>query len=1079
VIRTAKQTGYILLPVIVAITLVAAIALMMNTESALESNTASSELDAQQARYVAEAGLNHALWLTQQQGCGAYSDLTNEPLGSDKYSSKLTTDLGATTSYTVAVDQDSSIRDDNPTNGSPSNVGLRLRFKNGVIERPIYRYDLSAVVAKAPIISATAWFYVNLAHPEGPVDIHRITADWTETNANWNLLGSAMDPIVLASIPPQPAPGMWVSANLTSQVQAWVNGESNYGIMLNAALEGINSEYASRESANPPYLEVVVGTPPTSPAILKSTGTLQNGASRTITRNNVVLYQNPPGMRHLQPGALDGKDAEIWAQAPNNNYGTPAETWVSSKTNDTTRSLLQFNMGAIPAGARILGATLSLERQSGTGSNQPVSAHRISNDWSESSVTWNKRNAFTNWDTAGVDFDSTAVATTPVGPGNQRYEWDITPLVQGWVDGSYPNDGVVLVAAIPGMVGHRFYTSDDANPSRRPSLSVSYACACGTVCVGPQGGGGRIAMVGNYAGFSPDPRDLEKEAIIESWGYQVDQYDDNLIWLINFNNYDLVYISETTSSAAVVGQISWRSIGVVNEQSNLNPDLGFSTGNGFTTGDSVDIVDNSHYISAPFALGKLPIYSAQMEIVTGSPPASGLQTLAAAGGIASLMLLDTGAAGVNGAAPGRRVALPLGRATTSNFNWKFLNSNGRLIVQRAIEWGAGAGLITAPGPIAHWKLDETTGPTAVDSVGGHDGTLVGGTWTTGTLGGALDFNGSTDYVLVADDPALDITDAITLMAWFKPNKVATQYVFKKAISGSTDGYELALSTSGKVVFRLNQNSQGDTYRIDSTTSYPSDGSTWMHVAATYDGAVQRLYINGSEEVSNPALITIGTNNTALSIGAQADGIRLYDGTMDDVRIYNYALGPAEIAAAASGGGGPPPPTGSCSGTFRDEFNAVSYSGSDGTLTWAGDWLEVNESDGPTKNDERVFLDNSMSPPMPSYQLFVRDNDGGGEGVMRSLDLSGATIATLSFDYKPARLDNSGDYASVQMSNTGAGGPWSEVARIAGPANETAYQPFSADISAYISANSVLRIMTSPTMGGTDYVFFDNVQIQCQ
>ncbi|MDH3221206.1 MAG: hypothetical protein OEO19_16880, partial [Gammaproteobacteria bacterium] len=70
--RPAPQRGYILLPVIVVITLVAAIALLMTTESALESNTAASELDARQAQYVAAAGLNHALWLTQRQGCGPY-----------------------------------------------------------------------------------------------------------------------------------------------------------------------------------------------------------------------------------------------------------------------------------------------------------------------------------------------------------------------------------------------------------------------------------------------------------------------------------------------------------------------------------------------------------------------------------------------------------------------------------------------------------------------------------------------------------------------------------------------------------------------------------------------------------------------------------------------------------------------------------------------------------------------------------------------------------------------------------------------------------------------------------------------
>ena len=52
-----------------------------------------------------------------------------------------------------------------------------------------------------------------------------------------------------------------------------------------------------------------------------------------------------------------------------------------------------------------------------------------------------------------------------------------------------------------------------------------------------------------------------------------------------------------------------------------------------------------------------------------------------------------------------------------------LNDNGRTIFQRAIEWAAGADL---PGPLAHWKLDEASGTTAVDSVGGHDGTLVSG-----------------------------------------------------------------------------------------------------------------------------------------------------------------------------------------------------------------------------------------------------------------------------------------------------------------------------------------------------------------
>ena len=72
--------------------------------------------------------------------------------------------------------------------------------------------------------------------------------------------------------------------------------------------------------------------------------------------------------------------------------------------------------------------------------------------------------------------------------------------------------------------------------------------------------------------------------------------------------------------------------------------------------------------------------------------------------------------------------------------------------------------------------------------------------------------------------------------------------------------------------RFNQATSGDTYRINSTTTYPSNGTTWMHVAATYDGTTIRLYVNGVQEGGNLAgPASIATNNLALGIGAQPDG----------------------------------------------------------------------------------------------------------------------------------------------------------------------------------------------------------------
>jgi len=217
-----------------------------------------------------------------------------------------------------------------------------------------------------------------------------------------------------------------------------------------------------------------------SPVSIVSTATLENGASMSLSRDSVKVYQASSTIT-LQPGP-EGDDAEIWDQSPNNNYGDSAETWVSSASNDTTRSLLRFNIDAIPPGMTVLDATLSLRRQSGSGSNQPVSAHRIRNQWSEDEVTWDSRESDTNWDTAGGDFENLPIVTTPVGPENKRYEWSLTPLVQDWVDGSHPNYGVALVAAIAGMSGERFYTSDVAQLNRRPSLSVTYACECGMPC---------------------------------------------------------------------------------------------------------------------------------------------------------------------------------------------------------------------------------------------------------------------------------------------------------------------------------------------------------------------------------------------------------------------------------------------------------------------------------------------------------------------------------------------------------------------------------------------------------------------
>ncbi len=150
-----------------------------------------------------------------------------------------------------------------------------------------------------------------------------------------------------------------------------------------------------------------------------------------------------------------------------------------------------------------------------------------------------------------------------------------------------------------------------------------------------------------------------------------------------------------------------------------------------------------------------------------------------------------------------------------------------------------------------------------------------------------------------------------------------------------------------------------------------------------------------------------------------------------------------------------------------------------TSTWVGGtgpwstpgWTEVGESDGANNGDTRV--DSFFG----SERLRLRDNNNGGEGVERSIDLSGYSSATLSFVYRRTDLDNANDYAAVQVSTNG--GPFSEIARFAGPGEDAGFLTSSHDLTPHLSPNTRIRFITSPNMGGGDEVYFDDIAITGQ
>jgi hypothetical protein len=199
-----------------------------------------------------------------------------------------------------------------------------------------------------------------------------------------------------------------------------------------------------------------------------------------------------------------------------------------------------------------------------------------------------------------------------------------------------------------------------------------------------------------------------------------------------------------------------------------------------------------------------------------------------------------------------------------------------------------------PGLIAAYGFQEGSGTTTADVAGlGHTGTLAGAAWTTaGKNGNALSFDGINDSVSVADAADLDLTAGMTLEAWVRPIALTDwNTVVMKEGSATTLAYAL-YANDGAPFPAL-------TVRIGSqdrsaTGSAPLPLNTWTHLAATYDGSILRLYVNG---IQVGLLVQSGNmivSTRTLRIGGNTVWGEYFNGTIDDVRIYNRALTEAEI-----------------------------------------------------------------------------------------------------------------------------------------------------------------------------------------
>jgi chitodextrinase len=211
---------------------------------------------------------------------------------------------------------------------------------------------------------------------------------------------------------------------------------------------------------------------------------------------------------------------------------------------------------------------------------------------------------------------------------------------------------------------------------------------------------------------------------------------------------------------------------------------------------------------------------------------------------------------------------------------------------------------SAAGLATGYPFNEGTGSTTVDVSGNaNTATLVTPAWTSGKYGNGLLFNGTSDYVQVANSPSLDISgNKLTISMWVNiTTSTAGDYVLlgKEWIDNSFSQpyyqYGLEFSKQQKRLDFYYGNSSGALQMFSSSNNVITYG-VWQHVAMTYDGANVKFYVNGVLKGSTAHTGNLVARGTMLRIGADGLAGQNFKGKMDEIRVYNLAQTQAQIQA---------------------------------------------------------------------------------------------------------------------------------------------------------------------------------------
>jgi hypothetical protein len=196
----------------------------------------------------------------------------------------------------------------------------------------------------------------------------------------------------------------------------------------------------------------------------------------------------------------------------------------------------------------------------------------------------------------------------------------------------------------------------------------------------------------------------------------------------------------------------------------------------------------------------------------------------------------------------------------------------------------------------YYPFDETAGTTAPEDIGGDDGTLMNfnfgspSGWVNGVHGNALSFDGLNDYVSLSGG-ALNLTNNFTVSVWLSPRNASGGGAFLSVRS--------SYRTSGLRFFILRNSLllQGLTkagWKSVTLAQGAFQNGVWYHVAIVYNKPTITAFVNGVNQGSNAVWYGGFVMNPAYPTKIGTEGIYYFNGTIDEVMVFNRSLTAGEV-----------------------------------------------------------------------------------------------------------------------------------------------------------------------------------------